>query len=93
MLQGQALGSSLAAGPECGQRFFYRALGGYDLGEALGVLECMLRMSQLMCQDLRVSLDIGETLEADEGGDRVRTPPDLGVLDVPRAEPDDRDVS
>jgi hypothetical protein len=87
--QVRALDSWLGARQKC----IYRALGGNDLGEALGVAKDVLRMSQLVSQHLRVSLDLGETLEADEGIDRVRSGTHPGAFDVQGTEPDDRDVA
>jgi hypothetical protein len=49
-------------------------------------------VSQLVSQHLRESLDFGETFEADERIDRIRSRTRPGELDVPGAEPDDRDV-
>ena len=66
-----------------GQERLDRALGGYDLGEALGALQDVFRMSQLVTQHLRVSLDLAETLEADEGNGRIGSRSSPGVLDVP----------
>jgi Tol biopolymer transport system component len=50
-------------------------------------------MSQLVSQHLRESLDLGKTVEADEGIDRIRSRTRPSELDVPGAGPDDRDVA
>src|SRR4029079_10084380 len=77
------------AGADC----LYSTLCGFDLSEVLRALEEVLGMSQLVSQHLGESLDLGETFEADEGIDRIRSRTRPSELEVPGAEPDDCDVA